>query len=221
MNRSSKNSDLREGRGMRPNGAGEQRWKSVRALRIRCACSRRGYCGTSNGIEPGRPGVQSGRRGKDAVHRGKMIRLSKVFPTLDCASCITTPKDGGGRAPREYNSFHPLRPGLARAKRCGSFHGAGAGKTQVCGREKCIGCRQCEYACPIYSPDPEQGGFSARKADLHTFFQRHSPDRPDRRAKLHALRQMRQDMSDGRNRLLATGTGISHRIPGGRPCDRV
>ena len=23
---------------------------------------------------------------------GKMIRLSKVFPTLDCASCITTPK---------------------------------------------------------------------------------------------------------------------------------
>ena len=23
---------------------------------------------------------------------GKMIALSKVFPTLDCASCITTPK---------------------------------------------------------------------------------------------------------------------------------
>jgi len=23
---------------------------------------------------------------------GKMISLSKVFPTLDCASCITTPK---------------------------------------------------------------------------------------------------------------------------------
>ena len=23
---------------------------------------------------------------------GKMIQLSKVFPTLDCASCITTPK---------------------------------------------------------------------------------------------------------------------------------
>ena len=23
---------------------------------------------------------------------GKMIQLSKVFPTLDCAACITTPK---------------------------------------------------------------------------------------------------------------------------------
>ena len=30
--------------------------------------------------------------------------------------------------------------------------------------DKCIGCRQCEYACPVYVPDEEQGGFSARKA---------------------------------------------------------
>jgi heterodisulfide reductase subunit A len=29
---------------------------------------------------------------------------------------------------------------------------------------KCIGCRQCEYQCPVYVPDDEQGGFSARKA---------------------------------------------------------
>ena len=29
---------------------------------------------------------------------------------------------------------------------------------------KCIGCRQCEYNCPVYVPDEEQGGFAARKA---------------------------------------------------------
>ncbi len=29
---------------------------------------------------------------------------------------------------------------------------------------KCIGCRQCEYHCPLYVPDEEQGTFSARKA---------------------------------------------------------
>ena len=29
---------------------------------------------------------------RDPSIGGKMIRLSKVFPTLDCASCITTPK---------------------------------------------------------------------------------------------------------------------------------
>jgi heterodisulfide reductase subunit A len=28
---------------------------------------------------------------------GKMILLSKVFPTLDCASCISTPKMGASR----------------------------------------------------------------------------------------------------------------------------
>ena len=28
---------------------------------------------------------------------GKMIQLSKVFPTLDCAACITTPKTAKSR----------------------------------------------------------------------------------------------------------------------------
>ena len=31
---------------------------------------------------------------KEASVGGKMILLSKVFPTLDCASCISTPKMG-------------------------------------------------------------------------------------------------------------------------------
>jgi heterodisulfide reductase subunit A len=30
--------------------------------------------------------------------------------------------------------------------------------------QKCIGCRQCEYNCPVYVADDEQGGFSATKA---------------------------------------------------------
>ena len=29
---------------------------------------------------------------KEASIGGKMVLLSKVFPTLDCASCISTPK---------------------------------------------------------------------------------------------------------------------------------
>ena len=29
---------------------------------------------------------------KDLSLGGKMIHLSKVFPTLDCSACITTPK---------------------------------------------------------------------------------------------------------------------------------
>jgi heterodisulfide reductase subunit A len=30
--------------------------------------------------------------------------------------------------------------------------------------DKCIGCRQCEYGCPVYVPDQEEGGFTMRKA---------------------------------------------------------
>jgi heterodisulfide reductase subunit A len=30
--------------------------------------------------------------------------------------------------------------------------------------DKCIGCRQCEYDCPVYVPDEEEGGFTMRKA---------------------------------------------------------
>ena len=40
---------------------------------------------------------------KEASVGGKMILLSKVFPTLDCASCISTPEDGGHDPPPEHH----------------------------------------------------------------------------------------------------------------------
>jgi heterodisulfide reductase subunit A2 len=101
---------------------------------------------------------------KDASIGGKMIRLSKVFPTLDCASCITTPKMAA--AAHHEN--------IALFTFCELQSLSGSGETGFTARleqkpryvdpVRCIGCRQCEYACPVYVPDPEQGGFSARKA---------------------------------------------------------
>ncbi len=37
-------------------------------------------------------------------------------------------------------------------------------KPRYVDEEKCIGCRQCEYQCPVLVPDAEQGGFAGRKA---------------------------------------------------------
>ena len=100
---------------------------------------------------------------RDASIGGKMIRLSKVFPTLDCASCITTPKMAAA-------AHHP---NITIFTYCELQSLAGNGETltaQVMQKPryvdaaKCIGCRQCEYRCPAYVADPEQGGFSARKA---------------------------------------------------------
>ena len=47
---------------------------------------------------------------KEASVGGKMILLSKVFPTLDCASCISTPEDGGLDPPPQRHD-HDLHRG--------------------------------------------------------------------------------------------------------------
>ncbi|NDY42249.1 CoB--CoM heterodisulfide reductase iron-sulfur subunit A family protein [Dissulfurirhabdus thermomarina] len=100
---------------------------------------------------------------RDASIGGKMIRLSKVFPTLDCASCITTPKMAAA-------AHHPNIT-LYTYCRLDALRREGTGLTAEITRlpryvdpEKCIGCRKCEYACPVFVPDEEQGGFSLRKA---------------------------------------------------------
>jgi heterodisulfide reductase subunit A len=94
---------------------------------------------------------------------GKMISLSKVFPTLDCASCITTPKMSAA-------AHHPniqiltsttveaieTREGLRRLHL--------VRKPTYVVDSLCIGCRLCEYACPVEYPDPFEEGLGAQRA---------------------------------------------------------
>ncbi len=100
---------------------------------------------------------------KDASIGGKMIRLSKVFPTLDCSSCITTPKMAAA-------AHHP-RISLLTYCELQSLERRGddlvaliTQKPRYVDLEQCIGCRQCEYQCPVLAPDAEQGDLAARKA---------------------------------------------------------
>ena len=100
---------------------------------------------------------------RDATIGGKMIRLSKVFPTLDCSSCITTPKMAAA-------AHHPNITILTYcelqtlARENGDLVATIVQKPRYVSEEKCIGCRQCEYQCPVLVDDAEQGGFAARKA---------------------------------------------------------
>jgi len=94
---------------------------------------------------------------------GKMISLSKVFPTLDCASCITTPKMAASAHHSNisiltYTEFRSLEGSP------GSFVARVVKKPRYVDEEACIGCRQCEYACPVSVPHAFEGGFGARKA---------------------------------------------------------
>ncbi len=100
---------------------------------------------------------------KDASIGGKMIRLDKVFPTLDCASCITTPKMASVAHHRNIDIFTLCE--LKKLDRIGTdFKAQIIKKPRYVDQEACIGCRQCEYGCPVMTPDNDQRGLSARKA---------------------------------------------------------
>jgi heterodisulfide reductase subunit A len=100
---------------------------------------------------------------KDATIGGKMIRLSKVFPTLDCASCITTPKMAAAAHHEKITLFTDCDlKSLQRVE--GRLTARVVQRPRYVDLDKCIGCRQCEYGCPVYVPDEEQGGLTLRKA---------------------------------------------------------
>jgi heterodisulfide reductase subunit A len=96
---------------------------------------------------------------------GRMIALSKVFPTLDCASCITTPKMSA--ASRHKNITLMTDSEVLRVEA-----GAKGAPSTVTVRKNprfvdlstCIGCSLCEYACPVERPDPFEWEMGATKA---------------------------------------------------------
>jgi heterodisulfide reductase subunit A len=100
---------------------------------------------------------------KDASIGGKMIRLSKVFPTLDCASCITTPKMAAA-AHHENITIFTCCDLKEMQRQPDGITASVTQRARFVDPVKCIGCRQCEYACPVYVADEEQGNFGARKA---------------------------------------------------------
>jgi len=100
---------------------------------------------------------------KEASIGGVMIALSKVFPTLDCASCITTPRMAA--AAHHPNIEILTYTEVESIKRSGDiFHAQLKRKPRYVDENLCIGCRQCEYVCPVDVPHEFEGGLGARKA---------------------------------------------------------
>lgn len=101
---------------------------------------------------------------------GKMIMLSKVFPTLDCCSCITTPK-------MSAVAHHP-NIGLITYCEVQTVHENSAGfevqilkKPRYVDEKSCTGCRQCEFECPITVPnqfDRDLGSYHAIRVPFST-----------------------------------------------------
>ncbi len=95
---------------------------------------------------------------------GRMILLSKVFPTLDCASCISTPKMAAvSNHPNVrtlvYSEVDDIEP-----QDGGGFLVHLTRKPTYIDPAKCTGCSQCETACTVAIPDEFNYGLSGRHA---------------------------------------------------------
>ncbi len=93
---------------------------------------------------------------------GKMIALSKVFPTLDCASCITTPKMSAVAHHENIELFTYTEVKSIDQNSVGYAVHAVKKPTYVV-NSLCTGCRLCEYACPVDVPDDFQMNLSAHR----------------------------------------------------------
>ena len=95
---------------------------------------------------------------------GKMILLSKVFPTLDCAACITTPKVS--EIARHPNITIFTGAETRRISKLGEhrFEAVVLQKPRYVHVDDCTGCQLCEDACPVSVTDQYQYGLVGRKA---------------------------------------------------------
>ncbi|HSG29281.1 MAG TPA: FAD-dependent oxidoreductase, partial [Candidatus Krumholzibacterium sp.] len=95
---------------------------------------------------------------------GKMILLSKVFPTLDCASCISTPKMAGAASHKniDLNVYSEVREITPRED--GSFHVRLYRKPRYVDFDLCTGCQECEHVCTVPVPDEYNSDLVSRRA---------------------------------------------------------
>lgn len=100
---------------------------------------------------------------KEASIGGVMIALSKVFPTLDCASCITTPRMAAAAHHPNIEIFTYTQVNSITREGV-EFKADLTKKPRYVDENLCIGCRQCEYVCPVDVPHEFEGGLGARKA---------------------------------------------------------
>jgi heterodisulfide reductase subunit A-like polyferredoxin len=93
---------------------------------------------------------------------GKMIALSKVFPTLDCAACITTPKmSETARHPNISLYLNSTVQGITKTP--SGFSIQLLKKPRYVKAEACTGCQECEAACPEIRNDKYNLGLVGSK----------------------------------------------------------
>jgi heterodisulfide reductase subunit A len=112
-----------------------------------------GIAGMQSALDLADQGYQVVLVEKEPSIGGKMIALSKVFPTLDCASCTTTPKMSAVAHHKNIQLFTYTEVKSVRKTQT-NFLAQVVKKPRYVSEADCTGCRKCEYACPVDVKDP-------------------------------------------------------------------
>ncbi len=106
---------------------------------------------------------------KEASVGGRMILLSKVFPTLDCASCISGPKMSSTiNHPNITTKTYSEVLGVKRESN-GAFRATVKEKSTFVDWAACTGCNECQTACTVAVPDEFNSDLVARRAAYIAF----------------------------------------------------
>jgi heterodisulfide reductase subunit A len=101
---------------------------------------------------------------KDLSVGGKMIMLSKVFPTLDCSACITTPKVSEVSRHPNVTIFTGTEVSNIKKISENEFTAIVTKHPRYVRVEDCTSCQLCEKACPVSVRDQYQYDLVGRKA---------------------------------------------------------
>lgn len=123
-----------------------------------------GIAGQESGLNLANAGFKVLMVEKDLSIGGKMIHLSKVFPTLDCAACITTPKvSETARHPNITLFTNSEIKGIEKISEH-DFKFQLVQKPRYVIESACTGCQECEVVCPVVLKDEYQFDLVGRKA---------------------------------------------------------
>jgi len=128
-----------------------------------------GIAGMESAISLGDMGYRVLLVEKEPSVGGKMILLSKVFPTLDCASCISTPKMALAASHPNIDLKVYTEVKDIRRNGNGTFKATIVKKPTFVDVAKCTGCQDCERVCSVTVPDQFNFDLVSRRAAYIAF----------------------------------------------------
>ena len=135
-----------------------------------------GIAGMQAALDIGKAGLKAYLVERQPTIGGHMLQFDKTFPTLDCASCIGTPKMVAVSQDPNIELFT-----YSEVEEVSGFIGNYTVKVRRKARhvkeDLCVGCGKCTEKCPVKRPNEWDEGLKTRKA-VYTPFPQAVPNMP-------------------------------------------